>query len=68
MDKMNFEEEIQDKEYFDDKIKDLEIRILKLENKAIVYGGWPDGEDDILEKIASNIEKYIEERETKNDK
>lgn len=66
MDHMNFEEEIQDKEYFEAKIEKLEERIIKLENKALVYGKWPDGEDDYLEKLAHGIRNAI--RKLKDDK
>lgn len=47
MDNMHFEEEIEDKEYFEDKIKELEERIKTLEDKAILCGGWPENILDV---------------------
>lgn len=63
---MHFEEEIQDKEYFEKKIEALQERIIKLENKALVYGKWPESEDDCLEKLANGIRNAI--RKLKDDK
>ncbi|HEY4831558.1 MAG TPA: hypothetical protein VIH61_03260 [Waddliaceae bacterium] len=40
MDNMNFEEEIQDKQYFEDKIQKLEERIRALENFRNDYEKW----------------------------
>lgn len=51
MDNMHFEEEIEDKEYFEEKIKELEERITELENKAIVYGKWPEHPEDLEKNV-----------------
>ena len=40
MDNMHFEEEIQDKEYFEEKISKLEEKIKLLEDKLLAYEKW----------------------------
>lgn len=56
MDQMHFEEEIQDKEYFELKIQKFEERIRILEDKALLCGHWPENVTD-LEERAENIRK-----------
>lgn len=56
MDHLYFEEEIQDKEYFELKIQKLEERIRILENKATICGNWPENVPD-LEERAGNLRK-----------
>lgn len=66
---MEFEEEIQDKEYFEEKIKSLEERITKLENRALVYGGWPENNNPNefnLDSLAQGIRNAL--RKIENDK
>lgn len=50
MDNMHFEEEIQDKEYFEDKIEKMEERIKILEDKAVLCGDWPENIKDLEER------------------
>ena len=67
MDHMEFNEEIQDAEYFEEKIKSwaqriisLEDRITSLENRALVYGKWPENEKHVANMSAA-MRKIISE-------
>ena len=69
---MEFEEEIQDREYFERQIIGLAERITDLENRALVYGKWPENNGCVanmartIRKISSKL--MNEEGEEENDK
>jgi hypothetical protein len=59
--------------YFEDKIKALEKRVRLLEDKALLWGGWPEFMENkpllSLHNRAEELREYLKkEREIENDK